>query len=556
MAEVLDRDQMTDEELEEERRRRLEELTAPTRLAPIAPATTARTAAPEEPPISRLRPAGTEEATSSIGAAGTPERLTPLTYQERQRLPTISPGAPAGSANSYEAQITKLEDQRAHPWGSPENHPGRLGKIGHVLGEIGNVAGDVLVPNQMAIIPGTEMHRDIEERGLKRELGQEQTRESEGRLRQAQTENLESEVRQREGTNEQALEKDAQGNVVGWRDKQKVLHSLDEEGTPQAIKDIANETVSKMLPRFEQDKNGNIVALKTDKDGKTTSEVVYKGDPAVKTETKDIVRGGKLHSIVFDITNPNDKANFGKELKDLGETKLAGGEAAKEHGIEYVRAKDKDGKIHLISQDDAAAEGMHVLGKASDKDVDTAKTHTVTLNDMQAKLNDVVASRKALDQDVAQRAIIARALRSIDKYKTIGQLADAGLLAGGTPATHDYIQSVLSLRESALGLPKEITGGSRVSEIQSSALWATVPGGASLNGDYALNQTKRFQANIDRLRERPEIVAGVHIEEPHPDLGVKKEGGAELTPPKAPDPGMKWQHRTVDGKVEWRQVKQ
>jgi len=34
--------------------------------------------------------------------------------------------------------------------------------------------------------------------------------------------------------------------------------------------------------------------------------------------------------------------------------------------------------------------------------------------------------------------------------------------------------------------------------------------------------------------------------------GVVEGGGAE--PPKAPDAGMKWQHRTIEGKTDWRQV--
>jgi hypothetical protein len=45
--------------------------------------------------------------------------------------------------------------------------------------------------------------------------------------------------------------------------------------------------------------------------------------------------------------------------------------------------------------------------------------------------------------------------------------------------------------------------------------------------------------------------------------GEDKGGGASNTnntaepqPPKAPDPGMKWQHKTTNGQTEWRQVPQ
>jgi len=494
-------------------------------------------------------------AAPSLGKTGEAKTLPTLSYKEQQRLPVISAGAPAGSAASYETQLERLQAQKEHPWGTEENHPGRLGRIGHVLGQIGNIAGDVVAPGVMANIPGTALNREAQIHAIEPRLEAARRGESEAGLKKVQAENLESEIKQRELANKENLVNDAQGNVVGWKDKNGGLRSLDDPETPQGIKDIAETSANKLAkPTFEKDEAGNIVKLSTDKTGKTSSEVVYKGDPKVKTETRDVMVDGKLHAAVFDIT-PNSK-NFGKKLADLGETKVPGGETAKEHEIEVVRAYDKNNKPHLLSKSDAEAEGYTHVTKASDKDVDDARTHTAVLNDMQAKLNDVVASRKALDQDLAQRAIIARSLRSLDKYKTIGQLADAGILAGATPQTQEYIQSVLSLRESALGLPKELTKGSRVTEIQSSALWATLPGGASLNGDYALSQSKKFQANIDRMRDRVDEVRGIAPIDMHPDLVGKKEAGAgEVKPPHEADPGMKWQHRYVNGQIEWRQTK-
>jgi hypothetical protein len=189
MAEVTDdRDLMTDEE-EEERRRRLEALAAPTRLAPVGAPTVpaARTVAAEAPAVERLQPVGVD-ALSSTSSLGETPRLQPLSYAERQRLSTVSPGAPAGSAASDRAQIEKIEDQRANPWGSPENHPGFGGRLAHVFAKAGNIAGDIVAPVTMANIPGTEMHRDLEEQRLKGEEGRAETRESEGNLRSAQAE--------------------------------------------------------------------------------------------------------------------------------------------------------------------------------------------------------------------------------------------------------------------------------------------------------------------------------------------------------------------------------
>jgi hypothetical protein len=182
MAEVTDdRDLMTDEE-EEERRRRLEALAAPTRLAPVgAPSVpAARTVAAEAPAVERLQPVGVD-ALSPTSSLGETPRLQPLSYAERSRLSPVSPGAPAGSAASYQSKIDKIEDERAHPWGSPENHPGFGGRLAHVLAKAGNIAGDIVAPVTMTNIPGTELHRNAEERGLAEERDKQQRLETERR---------------------------------------------------------------------------------------------------------------------------------------------------------------------------------------------------------------------------------------------------------------------------------------------------------------------------------------------------------------------------------------
>jgi hypothetical protein len=93
-----------------------------------------------------------------------------LNFHERQALPTSSPGAPIGSAANYEAELAREKDKEANPWGSPENHPGTLGKIGHILSRIGNIAGDVVAPATMALIPGTDLNRRVRETGLENRI--------------------------------------------------------------------------------------------------------------------------------------------------------------------------------------------------------------------------------------------------------------------------------------------------------------------------------------------------------------------------------------------------
>jgi len=201
-----------DEETEEERRRRLEEAEASSNLAPVVQPTinahrgkgTSDLALTEE--IERTHP--TSVSTKSVGDLSAPDLggngpkpvvngglqpigpsspVKPLSFAERQNLPVISPGAPAGSAASYEAQLTRLQDQKANPWGSAENHPGFGGKLAHVLSKVGNIAGDIVAPGTMELIPGTDLNRQAKEAGLEHNLGAAQTREASAKRGEAET---------------------------------------------------------------------------------------------------------------------------------------------------------------------------------------------------------------------------------------------------------------------------------------------------------------------------------------------------------------------------------
>ena len=165
-----------------------------------------------------------------ISLAGDPADRAPLDFKERQALPVVSPGAPAGSLASHQAELAREEDQKANPWGSAENHPGTLGKIGHVLGRIGNIAGDVFAPATMALIPGTDLNNRAREGGLRREVeGEEKEQNTEEATKAAQglagqkeadEEKLHEAQEKNFGTKDeeallkQGLKRDTDGNIV------------------------------------------------------------------------------------------------------------------------------------------------------------------------------------------------------------------------------------------------------------------------------------------------------------------------------------------------------
>lgn len=76
--------------------------------------------------------------------------------------------------SNTQEQLRKVRYAQAHPWGTPENHPGKLGKLAHVFSEIGNVAGSIVAPNVMANIPQTQLGMKANEERLTGRLNEEE----------------------------------------------------------------------------------------------------------------------------------------------------------------------------------------------------------------------------------------------------------------------------------------------------------------------------------------------------------------------------------------------
>lgn len=158
-------------------------LTAGSQTSPAVPMTPPGSAAPIAPDLGTATPGSVneKEALAPVPTGG-PGKLT---FKERQALPTVSSGVAPGSVNDYENQLDRQREQRENPWGSDANHPGWRGKLAHVAAKIGNIAGDIVAPGTMALIPGTELNKRIETSNLENRLGEEKSRETTGELAKA-----------------------------------------------------------------------------------------------------------------------------------------------------------------------------------------------------------------------------------------------------------------------------------------------------------------------------------------------------------------------------------
>lgn len=198
-----------------------------------------------------------------------------------------------------------------------------------------------------------------------------------------------------------------------------------------------------------------------------------------------------------------------------------------------VRAVGNDDKVHLMSRGDYEANpgNFHPnpMGVAPGE-LDKAVDHNTVLNEMQGRMNAFTQSVRRFDWTPGQIKIVMQAMEQTEKNypdQVLGipimrfvsdNLKQLGL-EGANPQTREYIIDLLSLREALLGLPKEITGGSRMMEKSIEALWATLPTGATPNPAWAMSQLRATQSIIDRLRgSRVPIIDGMTTIPKVPDL--------------------------------------
>lgn len=114
----------------------------------------------------------------------------------------------------------------------------------------------------------------------------------------------------------------------------------------------------------------------------------------------------------------------------------------------------------------------------------------------------------------------------------------------GSRVTKDMIQEHLGARgvsDSALVAFQRLTNGDVLSPDQWKAFHDLIGESRKLSWQTATKEAERKHIPVDFL---PKDLQG----------GGGNDG--DLKPPKEPDAGMKWQHRTIEGKTQWRQVSQ
>ena len=119
--------------------------------------------------------------------------------------------------------------------GTPWAQRSGLSKLGHVMGKIGNIAGDIFAPATMAMIPGTDLNRKVDEQGLAHELNSTIGEESQQALQGAQAGHANAETRELE-EGKVPLEQAKAGQAAGANDTKSDIATQHN----QTLEDIAS----------------------------------------------------------------------------------------------------------------------------------------------------------------------------------------------------------------------------------------------------------------------------------------------------------------------------
>lgn len=180
-----------------------------------------------------------------------------------------------------------------------------------------------------------------------------------------------------------------------------------------------------------------------------------------------------------------------------------------------------DGKdTVLTTKADATSRNLVAIRPVKQADIAKDQHDIKVLNDIQVKSNNVSNAAKAMDQTSWSQAGIAASYMAEHTNTTVDNLIKSKELKNASPQTIAYIIAVNSLRESALGLQKVLTGSARSSESQIKALQSTLPG-VEPNSDIVTKKLAAFDQNIGMLRQG--LPTGTGIE--NTNSGAAPAGG-------------------------------
>lgn len=377
-----------------------------------------------------------------------------------------------------QAKLQKFQHQDADPWGSPDNHPGKLGKIAHVFSTLGNIAGDIFAPAVMARIPGTQLNRQVQEGQLANEIKGTEQAESENAYRGAEQAKTEEATRE-EAPNDESRRELEGAQTAEAQDKvnnpdlatayaHRVNQVLREGGDPATdptvmhLQDAITSIQRQATPKDDQTKTADIL-------GPDHKEHVMGWDSKTNKYDVDMGLKGEKPTQAPGITMVVPGANGTQTIQRLtpGQTvapgsmttsQFGGGSAAdvKQGKAEQQQTQNLDSELNLMKQFAAnpsptndAAMLMHYIGATKPESMGKIRLNEreltlfggtrSSLGDAEALLTKVANGQSLTPQ---QRTDMVNTMTMIDHAAKRGNGGESGGSGAPPPGAkvRDYTQ--------------------------------------------------------------------------------------------------------------------
>ena len=403
--------------------------------------------------------------------------------------PKVNPPTPLDlMENTAQQKLGKLQYADTHPWGTPENHPGKLGKIAHVLSVAGNIAGNIFAPGTMSLIPGTMLNRQQQERQLQGEIGGIEKQRSEQNREQAESEAAQARIPLEEAQAGEAKARTAalenppdraenpqQGYAAAISDA--IRRGVDPANDPHvaawktAIDDIAKQSAPKELSA-ENDLKNQILAAEE------------KGDTAqVKVLQKRLedLNPGAQQRLAISVGNASNRPQRMYSVLDTQNGNMP----------VMVGAQELTEENHLHP-------GRYISAGAGQK----ALGQTALLEDMRGNLNqvrDVLRNPKLPEFTADQRAALSLALGNQHPTDSLlTAIGRGGVMGSLTQEQQDYAIGMAQLIENSMAM-RSVLGAGQGSDELRAAIRSTLPSARTPSKDYALRQLDAFENVLNRL---------------------------------------------------------
>jgi hypothetical protein len=181
----------------------------------------------------------------------------------------------------------------------------------------------------------------------------------------------------------------------------------------------------------------------------------------------------------------------------------------------YAVTTGPDGEQHTVQATYAQAlsSGMANWREVKQTDIGKDQHDIKVLNDIQTKSDNVKDDSKMMDAKSWAQTLIAAKYLADNPNSTTDQIIRNSAMGAASGPLRKYIDDILSLRESSMGLQKVLTGSARSNETQIKALQATLPG-LEPDSNSVLMKIGNFDQNLTLLGQGLPENTGVSFVKP------------------------------------------